>query len=205
MPSSDFDFDLELEQQDGRHARRDRNKFAVVDAYLDLIREGNPRPGIAQVAERSGVSHRSVFRYFSDKDELARTSIERQESRVAPMLPIAFEPSAPLATRIDLLVERRLEFFDAVAPVARLTRSLATMQPILDAELTKGRAFLRSQVKRLLSPELDAMDTRRAGLVLAAADVLCSFEVTDLLRVDHRLSAARTADVLRNALTAIVS
>lgn len=205
MPSSDLDLNLELEQQDGRHARRDRNKFAVVDAYLDLIREGNPRPGIAQVAERSGVSHRSVFRYFSDKDELARTSIERQESRVAPMLPIAFEPSAPLATRIDLLVERRLEFFDAVAPVARLTRSLATMQPILDAELTKGRAFLRSQVKRLLSPELDAMDTRRAGLVLAAADVLCSFEVADLLRVDHRLSAARTADVLRNALTAIVS
>ena len=203
MPSSDFD--LDLEPQDGRHARRDRNKFAVVDAYLDLIREGNPRPAIAQVAERSGVSHRSVFRYFSDKDELARTSIERQESRVAPMLAIAFEPSAPLATRVDLLVQRRLEFFDAVAPVARLTRSLATMQPILDAELTKGRAFLRSQVKRLLSPELTAMDTRRAGLVLAAADVLCSFEVADLLRIDHRLSAVHAADVLRNALTAIVS
>lgn len=145
-----------------------------------------------------------MFRYFADKDELARTSIERQENRVAPMLPIAFDPSAPLATRIDLLVQRRLEFFEAVAPVARLTRSLAITQPILDAELTKGRAFLRAQVKRLLAPELGAMDKRRASLVLAAADVLCSFEVADLLRVDQRLSAARTADVLSNALTAIV-
>ena len=209
MAARDVDLDLdvgrELEQRDGRHARRDRNKFAVVDAYLDLIREGNPRPGIAEVAERSGVSHRSVFRYFADKDELARTSIERQESRVAPMLPIAFDPSSPLATRIDLLIQRRLEFFEVVAPVARLTRSLAIMQPILEEELTKGRSFLRSQVKRLLSPELTAMHRGRAGLVLAAADVLLSFEVADLLRVDHRLSAEHAAEVLRNALTAIVN
>ena len=205
MASSELDVGRELEQRDGRHARRDRNKFAVVDAYLDLIREGNPRPGIAEVAERSGVSHRSVFRYFADKDELARTSIERQESRVAPMLPIAFDPSSPLATRIDLLIQRRLEFFEVVAPVARLTRSLAIMQPILEEELTKGRSFLRSQVKRLLSPELTAMHQGRAGLVLAAADVLLSFEVADLLRVDHRLSAEHAAEVLRNALTAIVN
>ena len=205
MASSELDVGLELEQRDGRHARRDRNKFAVVDAYLDLIREGNPRPGIAEVAERSGVSHRSVFRYFADKDELARTSIERQESRVAPMLPIAFDPSSPLATRIDLLIQRRLEFFEVVAPVARLTRSLAIMQPILEDELTKSRSFLRSQVKRLLSPELTAMHKGRAGLVLAAADVLLSFEVADLLRVDHRFSAEHAAEVLRNALTAIVN
>ena len=124
-------------QQDGRHARRDRNKIAVVDAYLDLIRAGNPRPSVGEVADHSGVSHRSVFRYFADKDELARTSIERQESFVAPMLPIKIDHDMSLSDRVDLIVQRRFELFEAIAPVARLSRSLAPLQPILPAHSAK--------------------------------------------------------------------
>ena len=191
-------------QQDGRHARRDRNKIAVVDAYLDLIRAGNPRPSVGEVADHSGVSHRSVFRYFADKDELARTSIERQESFVAPMLPIDIDHDMSLSDRIDLVVRRRLELFEAIAPVARLSRSLAPMQPILQAELSKGRAFFRAQVKRLFASELGAMDRARAATTLAVLDVLCSFEVADLLRIDQGFSVERASEALRNALAAVL-
>ena len=197
--------DHQYKQHDGRHARRDRNKVTVVDAYLDLIREGNPRPGVAEVAERSGVSHRSVFRYFADKDELARTSIERQESFVVPLLAIPIDHSLPVQDRVALIVKRRTDLFEAIAPVARLSRSLAPMQPILRDELTKARAFLRAQLKRLFAPELAAMDKAQAASTLAILDVLCSFEALDLLRLDQGLSADRTGDALRNALTAILS
>ena len=200
--------DLELvpldAQLDGRRARRDRNKIAVVDAYLDLIREGNPRPSVAEVAERSGVSHRSVFRYFADKDELARTSIERQESVVAPMLATSIDPSASLEDRVDLVVRHRLELFEAIAPVARLSRSLAPMQPILQSELTKARSFFRAQVKRAFAPELVRMDKARASTTLAVVDVLCSFEAAELLRADQGLSLDRAGDALRDALLAIL-
>ncbi len=193
--------DLEL---DGRRARRDRNKIAVVDAYLDLIREGHPRPSVAEVAERSGVSHRSVFRYFADKDELARSSIERQESVVTPMLAIPIDVRSSLEDRIDLVVQHRLELFEIIAPVARLSRSLAPMQPILQAELTKARSFFRAQVKRVFAPELTSMDKARAVTTLAVVDVLCSFETAELLRADQGLSRDRTADALRDALFAIL-
>ena len=43
---------------DGRTARRDRNRTAVLDAILDLIQEGNPLPTVAEISERSGTSHR---------------------------------------------------------------------------------------------------------------------------------------------------
>ena len=198
---STTDLDLEL---DGRRARRDRNKIAVVDAYLDLIREGHPRPSVAEVAERSGVSHRSVFRYFADKDELARTSIERQESVVTPMLAIPIDARAPLAERVDLVVRHRLDLFETIAPVARLSRSLAPMQPILQAELTKARSFFRAQVKRAFAPELGRMDKARATTTLAVIDVLCSFEVAELLRADQGLSLDRASDALRAALLAIL-
>ncbi len=193
------------EQQDGRHARRDRNKVAVVDAFLELIREGNPRPGVAEVAERSGVSHRSVFRYFADKDELARTSIERQQAVVVPLLTRPVDQTLALQDRVELIVKRRIELFEAIAPVARLSRSLAPMQPILQEELTKTRAFLRAQLKRLFASELAAMDKGQAASTMAILDVLCSFEVLDLLRTDQGLSTDRAGEAVRLALLAVLS
>ena len=64
-----------VEKIDGRRASRERNRDAVVDALLDLYREGNLSPGADAVAERSGLSRRSLFRYFDDLDDLCRAAI----------------------------------------------------------------------------------------------------------------------------------
>lgn len=189
---------------DGRSARRERNKIAVVDAYLDLIREGVARPAVTDVAERSGVSHRSVFRYFSDRDEMARTSIQRQHERVGPLFQQRVDEALPLADRIGELIELRMRLFDTIAPSARLSRALASTQPIIQDELTASRAFLRATVKRLFAAELAAMSTEDAADTLAAVDVLTSFEAFDLLRTDRGLSKPRTARVLRSTLIALL-
>ena len=189
---------------DGRSARRERNKIAVVDAYLDLIREGVARPAVTDVAERSGVSHRSVFRYFSDRDEMARTSIQRQHERVGPLFQQRVDEALPLADRIGELIELRMRLFDTIAPSARLSRALASTQPIIQDELTASRAFLRAAVKRLFAAELAAMSTEDAADTLAAVDVLTSFEAFDLLRTDRGLSKPRTARVLRSTLIALL-
>jgi len=191
--------------QDGRHARRDRNKYAVVDAYLQLVREGDPRPSIAAVADRSGVSHRSVFRYFADKNELARTAIERQHAFASPLVSLTVGPGAPLPERIERFVERRLELFDAIAPVARLTRSLASMQPLLEHELTTSRAFLRSQLRHLFRAEVDALPNAHRVPALAALDALCSFEAVDLLLRDQGLAEVDAAATLRFAIARLLS
>ena len=185
-----------LDLQDGRHARRDRNKIAVVDAFLELVRTGNPRPSVADVAERSGISHRSVFRYFADKDELARTAISRQEAAVAPMFTDTIARNTPLADRVRTLVTHRLSLFEEIAPVARLSRALAPLQPIVSAEITRSRGFLRVQVNKLFAAELDAMDPVRAASIAAVLDVVCSFESIDLLRVDQGLSHDHAAAAL---------
>ena len=194
----------EIERVDGRSARRERNKIAVVDAYLDLIREGVARPAVTDVAERSGVSHRSVFRYFSDRDEMARTSIQRQHERVGPLFQQRVDEALPLADRIGELIELRMRLFDTIAPSARLSRALASTQPIIQDELTASRAFLRAAVKRLFAAELAAMSTEDAADTLAAVDVLTSFEAFDLLRTDRGLSKPRTARVLRSTLIALL-
>ncbi len=194
-----------LDLQDGRHARRDRNKIAVVDAFLELVREGNPRPGVADVAERSGVSHRSVFRYFADKDELARTAISRQEGAVVAMFALTIPSDTPLADRAKTLVTHRLALFEEIGPVARLSRALAPLQPIVSAEISRSRGFLRVQVNKLFAAELDAMEPSSAASIAAVLDVLCSFESIDLLRRDQGLSRNLAAEALVESITQLLS
>jgi TetR/AcrR family transcriptional regulator, regulator of autoinduction and epiphytic fitness len=185
-------------ETDGRRARRDRNKVAVVDAYLDLVREGTPRPSVADVAERSGVSYRSVFRYFDDRDELARVAIDRQQERVLALAVIEIDPAAPLGSRIELMVDARVALYEAIAPVARLSRSLAQTQQVLADQLHRSRRFFRAQLRKLFGPELAV--AADADSLSAMLEVVTSFEAYDLLREDQGLGRARARTVMLDAL-----
>ena len=57
---------------DGRRLRRDQNREAVLDALVALFHEGIYQPSTNDIAERAGISPRSVFRYFEDVDDLNR-------------------------------------------------------------------------------------------------------------------------------------
>ncbi len=100
---------------DGRRLRRALNREAVVDALLDLYTEGNLRPSTDEIAERAGISPRSLFRYFEDADDLAGEAVARQLARVLPILPIETGPDAPLADRVAALADQRLRLFTTSA------------------------------------------------------------------------------------------
>ena len=51
---------------DGRLNRALRSRRAICDACLDLVQEGVLQPSADQIADRAGVSRRSIFYHFSD-------------------------------------------------------------------------------------------------------------------------------------------
>ena len=107
---------------DGRRARREQNRAAVLDALAGLYREGIYSPSTAQIAERAGLSSRSLFRYFDDVDDLNRAAIDQQLARARPLLQLGAEPDDPFATRVEQLVDARLRLYEAIAPAARAAR-----------------------------------------------------------------------------------
>jgi AcrR family transcriptional regulator len=189
---------------DGRQLRRQRNREAVVEALLDLYRGGNLRPSTEEIAARSGLSPRSLFRYFDDVDDLTRTAMKRQEERVLPLVPVDARPDAPLAARIEALATQRFRLFDAIGNAATVSRLRAPFHPFLAAELSQNRKFLRKQLRMLFAPELTAMDKSAASSVLAAADVLTSFESWQLLRQDQALGPERARAVVIDALATLL-
>jgi AcrR family transcriptional regulator len=190
---------------DGRRLRRAVNREAVVDALLDLYTEGNLRPGTDEIAERAGISPRSLFRYFEDTDDLAREAISRQMTRVEPFVSVGVGPEAPFDERVAALVDQRLRLFDAVGQAAHVFRLRAPFQPPLAEALSETRRFLRDQVRSLFSAELRAMGAERAEAVLAAADVLTTFESYQLLTTDQRLTAGEVNGVLVRSLSVLLS
>lgn len=189
---------------DGRRTRRVRNKIAVIDAYLDLVSEGNESPSVAEVAERSRVSHRSVFRYFADKDDLARSSIDRQLERVRPLLSLEMGPEGPLEDRVEHIVTRRFALFDELAPVARLMRVMAAKDELMHTELRRNRRLSREQIRGLFARELDEMPRDRAEETLGVVDVLCSFEAAELMLHDQELEPDRCVATLRRTITQLL-
>jgi len=189
---------------DGRRLRREQNRQAVVEALVSLYADGHYQPSAAQVAERSGLSPRSVFRYFEDVDDLARAAVAHHLDRARPLLPVEVGVDEPMPAKVAELVRRRIALWEAVGPSARVARMRAPVHEVLAAELRRNRAAQRAQIERLFAPELDALAPGRRRRALAAADVLCSFESYDMLRHDQELAVEDVTATLTDALEAVL-
>lgn len=189
---------------DGRRAWRDRNLSAVVDALLDLFAEGNLRPSADEIAARSGISRRSVFRYFDDLDSLDRVATERQIARVAHLLEVSNLGEGSIEDRIERLISQRLRLFEAIFPVARVSRLRAPFEPVVAGELARSRNLFRRQIERHFADELKRLARSQRNAALGAAEVLCSFEAYELLRLGHDQTSKQIGDVMRRGLSTLL-
>lgn len=192
-------------ESDGRRLRRGRNREAVVRALLALYNEGNLDPSAEEIALRSGVSARSLFRYFDDVDDLCQAAITQQQDDVRSLYEVSFDASADLRTRAAALVAQRAELFEAVESVATVSRLRAPFQLLVADKLTEGRKYLRAQLTRLFAAELGTVSPATAAARIAAADVLTSFESWRLLRDDQRLTRAKASAALVDALVTLLA
>ena len=183
---------------DGRHLRREQNREAVLDALAELFEQGNLLPTSGEIAERAGLSPRSLFRYFDDVDDLSHATIDRELARARPLLDAGAVASDPTAVKIACVVEARVRLFETIAPAARSARACAHRHHPVAAQIAQSRSYLRRQLNDLFAAEL------HATALLPALDALLSFETYELLRGDQRLSRPKTVSALTAALTALL-
>jgi AcrR family transcriptional regulator len=193
-----------VEVEDGRRLRRDRNRNLVVDALLALMQEGNLAPGAEQIAERAGVSQRSLFRYFDDIEDLCRTAVTRHVERVMHLENVTSRPDSPLAERVLALVSQRVALFEALGSIGLVVRLRAPFQAVVDQELADTRAMRREVVGRLLAPELAAVGQHQGAVLLTAADILCSWEAYHLLATDRGFDREQTIAALHQSLLLLI-
>lgn len=162
-------------------------------------------PAIEDVASRSGVSLRSIYRYFPDRDELLQAALARRMAVAESYFDLDGLGTGPLEERIERFVDHRLDLYDKMAPTARVAVQAAHSAPLIAEVVRRRRSQLTAQTRGQFAPELDALADEDAGDLLATVDVLCQFEAVEALRVERALSPAHARRVLVRALRALLS
>ena len=189
---------------DGRSARSQRTREAVVDALLALIRDGDPRPTARQIAERANISLRSVYVHFDDLEDLFLAAAERQMAAVATMIKPVPE-DLPLTDRIAAMCTLRATIFEEVGPVRRAAELQAPFSPTLSGLLTRVRTASRDGISSLFAKELDRLPPEVRKLRLGALDAAVSAETWELLRGIHGMSCADASAAMIESATVLLA
>jgi AcrR family transcriptional regulator len=164
-----------------RTARAERSRAAIADAALELVRDGDPRPTAARVAERAGISERLIYHHFSDLEELFHVVAERQLAQVRARTP-ELPSDGPLEARIRAIVDARADVNEWITPVRRASVAREPSSSALRANRARAGDGARQQVARVFATELAARPTADAAELLAALDLALSWPAWDALR-----------------------
>lgn len=189
---------------DGRTARRDRNRAAVLDSIIELIQEGHTLPSVAQISERSGVSHRSVFRYFDDLESLFQEAVILAYSRFGRLAAIHGYATGDFETRVDGLVAQRMVLFPAIAPLAKAGRRRLGVANALDDALITYLGPLRGQLAEHFAQELGEMDAPSRQDALNGLDLALSLDGFEFLTRSGR-SEDEIARIYRSTIGALLA
>jgi TetR/AcrR family transcriptional regulator of autoinduction and epiphytic fitness len=190
--------------RDGRTVRAERTRQALVDALLALLDEGQLQPTAERIAERAGVSERSLFQHFADREALYQAVAVQQYERIVPTLePI--DVSLPLPERIAAFVEQRARLLETVTPVRRAALLLEPESEVVAGWLQSTRRQKAREVERVFRAELEEVDQSRRGVLLAALVSASAWTSWEALRAHQRLSAERSRAVMRATLSALLA
>ena len=189
---------------DGRAARRERNIDNVLDVVLEMFAEESLVPTIEQASKRSGLSLRSLYRYFADPGELLEAVIKRNREVSADDAHLSSIGQGPLPARVDDFIAMRMRLHERIGPVYRATVANAALNSRIRDELAATRNDLRVQFELQFAPELNERKRSDRVAVLSAGDVITQLESIDFLRRHRQLTVAETEDSLRVVLLAIL-
>lgn len=189
------------ERVDGRRARGERNKDAVVTALLELYGQGEFQPSAARIAVLAGVSERSVFRYFDDMEDLAATAVAIQWERVQPFYS-NLSTQGSFEERLEAIVSHRLDLYDKVGRVFRVALAAAMRLSAAADAVEQRRDFLRRQSRKQFQGEIDSQP--KASNVAVIVDFTLSLENIHYLRQSLGLNDALIKDVLSDSLRSVL-
>jgi TetR/AcrR family transcriptional regulator, regulator of autoinduction and epiphytic fitness len=155
---------------DGRTARSERTRNAIVDAHVRLIQDGDLCPTADRIAKLAGVSLRALWSHFADMEALFAASGQRTlDLRDATYEPIATD--LPLAGRIEAYCHQRARLLEQVAPAAKAASLREPFSPALRHYRRCHIERVRDEITSLFAPELRAAGAGGPELLAALTGV----------------------------------
>lgn len=183
---------------DGRRLRSERSRQAIIDASLELMKEGVLVPTAQLISERAGVGIRSFFRHFEDMETLFATIDEQIRDSVEALF-VGGDRDGTLDERIQHAVERHADGYENQKNTILSTAALSWRYEILRKNYARYQRGLRKDLDDWL-PELKSVSRNRREMIDAAA----SFEMWHRLREHQGLSKKVSIEIIVEALTELI-
>lgn len=185
---------------DGRHARSQRARAAIINALIAVLDGGYLNPSAQQIAERAGVSLRLVFHHFRDLESLYAEMFQVIfQTRILPLLRFP-TGEGPFDERLTSFVDHRAQLFEAVGPLRRAAEWQEPFSPALAGQLTEGRTANAVEALTAFSPELEALPEDVRPTVTHAVVMATSFPAWDMMRRHQQLSVDEAKKALLETL-----
>jgi len=189
---------------DGRTARAQRTRAAIVDAHLALLAAGDLKPTGERIAEAAGVSLRTLWTSFKDMETLFAaagdrlTDIQRAEFR-----PV--DPALPIPERVNAFCRQRARMLEILAPAARAAILREPFSAALRRNRTRELARVREELEELFAVELDAELSQAAReQLLNALHTTSTFGTWSTLRYQLGLSIDEATAVMTRIVLALL-
>jgi len=168
---------------DGRSARRERNVARVLDVVMEMFADDAMFPTMDQVADRSGLSLRSLYRYFADPSELLQAAIGRHHELTVEAAHLPSIGQGSLPDRISDFAAMRVHLYEQFGSAFRATLANAARHDVVGEILAARRAAMREQFRRQFASELNAMTRRQRVETITVGDALTQLETVHLMSV----------------------
>ncbi|WP_430502495.1 TetR/AcrR family transcriptional regulator [Micromonospora trifolii] len=188
---------------DGRTARAERTRAAIVEAHLALISEGDLRPTGERIAERAGISLRTLWTNFKDMETLFEASgaevLRQQDAAYRPI-----SPGLPLAKRVDAYCRQRARLLQLIAPSARAAQMREPVSEQLHRNRLKHIERVRDEAEALFAVELAEAGPGREQL-LNALVAASTWQAWSMLRYGLGLGVDQARAVMARTVGALLA
>jgi len=181
-----------------------RRRVRALDAFIDLVLEGNLPPTAEQVAERAGISKATFFRYFESLNAMRYDAGARMLERF-PLLHVADPGQGPLRDRIERFVSLRVELWEKVHLLAQLQRTMVLQDPDAARMVDFVRELMVDQVREHFAPELQERSQAQRDDVAMLIAMITSVESWEQLRNTYGRSPMQTRRAWTRSIEALFS
>jgi len=195
---------VDVEPADGRAARSHRTRRAILDAMRALHAEGDLRPTVPRIATRAGVSLRTVWQQFADREALLLEAV-RRDREIQRSLVQRIDPNQPLAARVDAFVAQRARVLEEMTPTWRAARVHQPFSDQLQRERTRRNAGARAEVEQVFAAELGMLAGQERQQLVSALHAISLWSFWESLRTDLDLSPLAARQVLTSTFTALLA
>lgn len=187
---------------DGRVARGERTREAIVAAHTALLLEGVLKPTGQAIADRAEVSVRTLWANFKDLEALLSETTAYWMAADDELRQLV-DPSSPLSERIETYCAERGRRLEHIAPAARSAALGEPFSPALKRSRRAHTTRLQTEIETVFAPELERAGADRETLKYALI-AATGWPNWQLLRDDYELGPDQIVDVMRRTCHALL-